>query len=87
MAKVKETLNFGDRENIDLKSLVRVLEESYRDLAVAVNKKPDVYLRSTDGQAADSFLSIGDININSGTAKVEIITAHPTPVTVTWTAI
>lgn len=87
MAKVRENINFGDEESITIKSLIAILDEAYRDLAIAVNKKPDLYYRASDGQTSDSFMSDGDININSGTAKVEIITDHPTPSTVTWTTL
>ena len=57
----------------------------YSDLAEAINKKPDVYERTTDGQTTDTFLANGDININTSTLKVEMLTRHVNPTTVTWT--
>ena len=87
MAKVRENLSFGDEDSITLKDLIAILDEAYRDLAIAVNKKPDIYVRDTDGQASDSFMSVGDININSSVTKVEMITDQPTTTTVTWTAL
>ena len=50
MAKVRENINFGDEESITIKSLIAILDEAYRDLAIAVNKKPDLYYRASDGQ-------------------------------------
>jgi hypothetical protein len=55
------------------------------DLAEAVNSKPDLYQRNTDGQVSDTFLAQGSININLSTNKVEMLTNHPTQTTVTWT--
>lgn len=83
MAKITETFNFGKVEGIDEEFLVK-LQRMYSDLAIAVNKKPDVYQRQTDGQTSDTFLSNGDININLSTNKVEMISNHPTQQTVTW---
>ena len=85
MAKLPERYNVGDRDNITLESLLRLLEDVYRDLAVSLNRKPDIIERDTDGQASDTFLSNGDININTSTLKVEMLTEHTTPTTVTWT--
>jgi len=85
MPKITEQYNFGNTTNIDMETLLFHLQEMYRDLAVAVNKKPDLYVRTVDGSANESFLSDGDININTTTAKVEMITQHPTQTTVTWT--
>ena len=85
MAKLIETFNFGNKENMNVAELIDRLQEMYRDIATAVNKKPDVYQRNTDGSASDTFLSNGDININLSSDKVEMITNHPTFSTVTWT--
>lgn len=83
MAKITETFNFGTIEGINEEFIVK-LQRMYTDLATAVNKKPDVYQRQTDGQSSDTFLANGDININLATNKVEMITNHPTQATVTW---
>ena len=90
MAKINETFAFGDPSEMDMESLVLELRRMYRDLAVAVNNKPDVYFRNvngtpTDGAATDTFLSDGDININLTTDKVEMVTNHTTPTNITWT--
>jgi hypothetical protein len=87
MARIPDRFNIGDRENLTVERLLLIIEEMYMDLAEAVNKKPDVYIRTTDGQITDTALSIGDININSTTfptPKIEMLVAHPTPQTVTW---
>jgi hypothetical protein len=57
----------------------------YTDLAVAVNAKPDLFERPTDGQTTDTFLANGSININTTTLKVEMLTQHTNPTTVVWT--
>jgi hypothetical protein len=85
MAKIQEFFDVGDRNNITPEDLLVILEDMYRTLAVAVNKKPDLYQRSSDGSTADVFLNNGDININTTTLKVEMLTSHPTSSTVTWT--
>ena len=84
MSKIAETFNIGDRQDLTLEKLLDLLEIAYSDLAIAINKKPDIYQRSTDGQTTDTVLANGDININTSTLKVEILTSHVDPTTVTW---
>ena len=85
MAKIPEIYGVGDRGEIDPEELLRIIEDVYNVLAIAINKKPDVYQRETDGQATDVFLSNGDININLSTNKVEMLTNHTSTTNVTWT--
>ena len=87
MAKVKEYYEVGDRENITPEQLLRIIEDMYRDLAIALNKKPDIYQRSTDGLTSDTFLNNGDININTSTLKVEMLTEHSSSTAVVWTTL
>jgi hypothetical protein len=84
MAKVPEYYSIGNKENITPEELARIIEDIYSDLAVNLNKKPDIYQRSTDGQTTDTFLNVGDININTSTDKVEMLTNQPSSTTVTW---
>jgi len=77
----------GNREDLTPEKLLELMEILYTDLAVAINKKPDIIERASDGLTTDSFLSNGDININTSTAKVEILTSHTDPATVVWTQI
>lgn len=85
MARIAETFNIGDRENITPEDLLRLLERMYVDLAEAINSKPDLYQRPNDGQTTDTFLSQGSININTSTLKVEMLTQHTSPTAVVWT--
>jgi hypothetical protein len=87
LSKISETFNVGDRENISPERLLLLLETMYFDLASAINRKPDVYERDTDGLTTDIALSNGDININTTTENVEMLTSHTDPTTVIWTAI
>ena len=84
MAKIAETYNLGNTEDITNERLVNILTDMYKTLAVAINKKPDVYQRSTDGLVTDSKLNNGDLNINTTTLKVQMLTSHDTSSTVTW---
>lgn len=84
MAKITQTFNVGDRTDLTVEELLRLMERMYTDLSEAINKKPDIYQRTTDGLSSDTFLSNGDININLNTNKVEMLTSHPTATTVTW---
>lgn len=84
MARIPESFNFGDRQNMTIEQLLVVLERMYVDLATAINSKPDLYQRTVDGQAGDTFLAQGSININLSTDKVEMLTNHTSPTTVTW---
>lgn len=84
MAKVQETFDVGNRGDLTLEQLLVIVEDMYRTLAVALNQKPDVYQRSTDGLTTDVFLSNGDININTGTLKVEMLTQHASTSAVVW---
>ena len=85
MAKIPETYAAGATSNLSVEQLYLILLDMYKDLAVALNKKPDIYQRETDGLVTDTFLSNGDINININTLKIEMLSAHPTINTVTWT--
>ena len=87
MAKVPEFYQVGDRENMTIERLLVIVEDMYRDLAINLNRKPDVYERTTNGLVGDTFMSNGDININITTNTVEMLTNHPTAATVTWTLI
>ena len=85
MAKIPEYLQVGDRENITVEELLRIVEQLYRDIAVQLNRKCDLVQRTVDGQTADVFLDQGTVNINLNTNKVEMLTNHTSSTTVTWT--
>jgi hypothetical protein len=85
MAKIPDTFNFGETEDMSIEELVIKLQRMYQDLAEACNSKPDLYQRTTDGQAGDTFLANGSINLNLNTNKVEMLTNHISPAAVTWT--
>lgn len=87
MGRLAETFNFGDTNEMTIPELMDRLARMYTDLAVAINQKPDLYQRLTDGQASDTGLSQGSININLNTDKVEMLTNHVTGSTVTWTTL
>lgn len=83
MAKIPEYYEMGDKNNITNERLLEILEDMYIKIAVALNKKIEFYERTTDGQITDTFLSNGDINLNSSTLKVEMLVDR-TASTVTW---
>lgn len=85
MSKVPEYYDVGDRSDMNVEKLLIVIEDIYKQLAAALNQKPDVFQRTTDGLTTDTFLSNGDININVNTQKVEMLTSHPTISAVVWT--
>lgn len=87
MARIPNTFNFPDPKDMDMTKLMLVLDRMYMDLAEAVNSKPDLYQRDTDGLTDDVSLANGSININSLTDKVEMLTNHIDPSTVTWTTL
>jgi hypothetical protein len=87
MAKLPDSYPLGNRETLTTENLLEIIEDIYRELAIAINKKPDIIQRITDGQTTDTFLSNGDININTSTLNVEILTEHTNPNTVVWTQI
>lgn len=87
MARIPDTFNFGDTDGMTMEELVVKLQRMYMDLAEACNSKPDLYQREVDGQAGDTFLAQGSININLLTDKVEMLTNHTSPTTVTWTTL
>lgn len=84
MAKIPDYLQIGERDDMSVEQLLLVVEQMYLDIATALNKKPDIIQRTTDGLVTDTFLSNGDLNINTTTLKVEMLVAHPTAATVTW---
>ena len=85
MPKILEYLNVGNREDLTVQELLLIVEKAYQDIATALNKKPDIIQQATDGITTDTFLSDGDLHINTQTLKVEMLTSHPTSSTVTWT--
>tara|TARA_R110000868_G_scaffold182762_3_gene423837 strand:- start:10582 stop:10848 length:267 start_codon:yes stop_codon:yes gene_type:complete len=87
MAKLPDSYPIGDKNLLNVERLVEIIEDIYRELAIAINKKPDIIQRITDGQTSDTFLSNGDININTSTLNVEILTEHTDPANVIWTQI
>jgi len=87
MAKVPEYYQIGDRSNMTVERLLVIVENMYRDLSVALNKKPDVYQRASNGLTTDTFLSNGDISINTSTRKVEMLTEHSSTSAVVWTTL
>lgn len=84
MPKIPEYYNIGDRSNITLERLLVILEDMYKDIAIALNKKPEIYQRDSDGLTSDYSLNNGDININTTTLKVEMLVEHDTSSTVVW---
>jgi len=87
VARVPEYLNIGNRDNIDLEELLKIVERAYTDLATALNQKPDFVERDTLGQTTDTFLSQGTLNLDTTTNTIEMLTSHDTASTVTWTAL
>lgn len=83
--RIPETFYVGDRKDMRPEELLRLMEQMYLQLAQAINRKPDIIQRSTDGQASDVFLSNGDMNINTVTFKVEMLTQHVSQTAVQWT--
>jgi len=86
MGKIAKTLEIGNRKNLSVDDLADVIESMYIELADAINRKPDLYERSTDGLTSDTILSNGTININNTTNKVEVLTNHSSSA-VTWVTV
>lgn len=84
MARLPDSYNFPDNDEVTMEILLDTLNRMYLDIAEAVNSKPDLYQRNTDGQVGDTFLAQGSININLLTDKVEMLTNHTSATTVTW---
>ena len=92
MPKIPETYAIGDRSDISPERLLEIIEDVYEQLAKAVNQKPSVLFRSVAGvptvaDPADTFVSLGDINIRTDTSTVEMATNRPSSTTVTWTTL
>lgn len=85
MAKIQETFNFGNAEDLEILDVLELLGRMYTDLAQAINRKPDFYEREKDdGQTTDVTLSNGDLNLNASTKKVEMLVKHIDSATVAW---
>ena len=87
VVKVKERFEFANPEDMDLEKLVEQLKVMYTDLSQAINQRLSVFIRATDGLATDTRLSVGDININSTSNKVEMLTNFTSTTNVTWTTL
>lgn len=86
MARISEFFDFGDK-GTTTEELIEKLERMYTNIALAVNSKPDLYQRQTDGLTSDTFLAQGSVNINLSTNKVEMLTQHVDATTVIWTTL
>lgn len=84
MVKIPDTFEFGADTDIEPERLMELLKKMYRTLAEAINNKPNIYERATDGQTTDTTLSNGDININTSTQKIEMLVEHTDSTTVVW---
>lgn len=84
MVKLSEIYQAGDTSNLDIEQLYLILLDIYEELAIAINKKPDINETPSDGDITDTILSNGTININTSTFKVEMLVDHTTVSTVTW---
>lgn len=87
MPKIAEYLNIGNREDMTVEDLLLIVEKMYIDIATALNRKPDIIQQTTDGSSSATFLSNGDIHINTNTNKVEMLTNHTSSTAVTWTTL
>lgn len=87
MTKISEEFPLGNIDEMDVRELAYNMQKMYRTLAVAINSKITVVVRDDDGQATDTFLPVGTININDDALKVEILTSYTDPNTVVWTQI
>lgn len=87
MASLPEYFNAGDTDNLTVEELLLLIQRLYTDLAVAINQKPDLVQRRTDGLTTDTFLANGTLNLNLATNKVEMLTNHVNTTTVTWTTL
>lgn len=86
MARIAEFFDFGDKDT-STEELIEKLERMYTNIALAVNSKPDLYQRQTNGLASDTFLAQGSVNINLSTNRVEMLTQHVDSTTVIWTTL
>ena len=84
MAKLPLEFPVGDRQGMTIEKLLEIVETMYRDLAQEINRKPDLFERDTDGLSTDTILSVGSINLNTSTRKIEMLAAHDSASTVIW---
>ncbi len=88
MASIPEYFNIGETDTKTPEDLVVLLQRMYTDLAQAINQKPDLVVRSTNGITTETFLSDGTININTTTDTVEMLTSrNATGTAVVWTTL
>ncbi len=87
MVKIREYFDVGDSRTITEETFLDSFEDAYLDIAVNLNRKPDIYQRPTNGLTTDTLLSNGDININTNTLEVEMLVEHDTATSVVWTQI
>ena len=88
MASIPEYFNIGELDTKDPEQMVKLLQRMYTDLAQAINQKPDLVERLTNGNVNDTFLSNGTINLNTATDTVEMLTSRNTAGTaVVWTTL
>ena len=84
VGKLPVSFPMGKKEDLTIEQLYEIIEDMYKELALAINQKPDIYERATDGQTDDTILSNGDININTTSGKVEMLIEHSSDVAVVW---
>jgi len=84
MAKLQLEFPVGDRQGMTTEKLLEIVETMYRELAQEINRKPDLFERDTDGLSTDTILSVGSINLNTITRKIEMLATHDSVSAVTW---
>ena len=94
MAIIDEEFIFSREALTDQTVLLRNLEEMYRDIAIAVNRKPDMaVLDDRDPVAADWRYSIGTFWLNKDSSggpanpTLWILESKTNPTTAAWTQI
>ena len=90
MTKIPAKLRLGKELEGDSKDIMKIMDETYLDIAPSVNRKPDLYIRTTDPTSADWQFDIGTFIFNITTPKLHILRSvdnTTTPPTATWTVI
>ena len=90
MANLPTRYNFGAAiKNIN-DTLYNQLNDSYTDIANAVNPKTNKFVTSSDpsnSASSNANFTIGDLHINQATNNAWIMTSRTTNTNVVWTLI
>lgn len=56
MSKLQTDYIISNKENLDIKDILDILQDMYKKIVRELNKKPDIIIKDSDGSVSDAFI-------------------------------